>query len=215
MPKVAVKAWAVLTLAQILLSSLAWSFALPEPQAFLGWTVQLEEKTGAPSPFTCPDRRLFPTHPQMSLKIYHRYQYARYDHFRLPANSPACMIRGMVRNSRGEFPCFRPDSLRYALVSDTYEDSCGGLYRAYFEALFWKRKERMNTLFSGGRSTRKKEGSLFEEFASGTVPVGPGEALFLSPLFPGDEALIRAEQENARLQGYHRDGLLWYVPSQL
>jgi hypothetical protein len=187
---------------------------VPDSQAFQGWEEQKGEESFSvpldalvPVQADCATPGLVPTHPQMSLKQYHLAFSGRYDHFRLTAASEACSFGGKTKNAKGVYPCFRPDTLVYVLLSDTYEDHCGHRYRGFSSAQFFRRDENMGTLFSPGRGSLPKENARFEgEYSSApTYALKNEDFLFLTGLFPGDAVAIERGIHGARSEGLVRD----------
>lgn len=197
--------WAATGLAGIGDIPPGFSYPAPNPGAFKGWERKAREESSAIDPyawervdFACDRPGIFPTHPQMSLKRYHLMLFGQYDHFRLQAGDEACAIGGKKPNGKGVIPCFRPDILQYALLSDTYQDACGHFFRGVKEIAFFRRHENMGTLFSPGRGMLRKAGSEFEEYVMApTHALVPGDFLFLIRLFPGDSEQIVKDRAQA------------------
>jgi hypothetical protein len=188
-----------------------FSYSVPSPEAFKGWERKALEESSNIDPyawesvtFTCGRPGIFPTHPQMSLKRYHLVLIGQYDHFLLQGSDEACSISGRKPNGKGIIPCFRPDILQYVLLSDTYQDACGHLFRGVKEIAFFRRNENMGTLFSPGRGMLRKAGSEFDEYVMAPTYISePEDFLFLIRLFPGDLEQIAKDREQA-LRGEFR-----------
>jgi hypothetical protein len=143
----------------------------------------------------------------MSRKQYHLVFTGRYDHFRLTAASEACSLGGKTKNAKGAYPCFRPDTLVYVLLSDTYEDHCGRRYRGFSPVRFFRRNENMGTLFSPGRGSLPKPNPEFEgeHTPAPTYALKNADFLFLTDPFPGDSEAIESGIREARSEGLIRD----------
>lgn len=184
---------------------------IPNKGAFIGWR---DEKSYVSSPVAYKDLRkvafecgrpvLYPTHPQQLLKMYHVFKVGSYDHFKLQGDDEACKLGNKKPNGSGKKLCFRADTIEYAVVSDIYEDECGHLYRAYHESSFLKKDETMGSLFSVGRSSLQNPKSSYEnEMIDGpTYPVALREFLFLTDVFPGEEAKV-PKLKDAALSSTH------------
>lgn len=187
-----------------------FSYEAPNSAAFKGWARKFQEESSDIDPYAweraalaCDRPGIFPTHPQMSLKRYHLVLSGQYDHLRLRGNDQACAIGGKKPDGRGIVPCFRPDILHYALLSDTYQDACGHLFRGVKEAAFFRRHETMSTLFSPGRAVIPKPSSEFKEFiVAPTKAAAPEDFLFFLQLLPGDEGKIAEERDKALKGGF-------------
>jgi len=186
----------------------------PNPEAFMGWKSDIR-LTGETIPLSqlrdkkvaCKDDRLFPTHPSQTLKRYHQIDVGTYDIFKLKAEDEACLIKGKVKNNKGIFPCFNADIAERNILSDTYRDACGNLYRGVVKRVFLRRQDNMGTLFSPGRSmVPDVKSEIAGEFLiAGTYPVELKSLLRVTELLPGDEEKIKAEQEQAKREGFHFD----------
>ena len=185
---------------------------IPEPQAFLGWRDEVSA-VSPPRPadakrveVACADHRLFPTQPASSLKRYHRYSHGRYDHFKVSGDSPVCKIPNQTLNSRRERPCAAAAGIDYAMLSDTYADSCGHFYRGFWDALYLTTDESMGTLMSKGRTVYEVPRSPFagEVYDAQTYAVEASEFALLSELGPGDAEQIAKAKESAIRAGTHR-----------
>jgi hypothetical protein len=185
---------------------------VPEPQAFLGW--RDDTRTVTPPkpadvqhiPLACADKQLYPTNPQSNLKRYHRYATGQYDHFKLSGDSSVCKIPGNARDSHGVRMCMAAGELDYAMLSDTYTDSCGNTYRAFWDNLYLSNEENMGTLMSKGRRVYSVPGSQFagEVYDAGTYAVDASDFLFLAPPFDGDAAKIESAKKDVTTAGTHR-----------
>jgi hypothetical protein len=176
-------------------SYLPWGLTqgeLPEPGAVLRWSDPRFEDTHAPRPSDlkqveipgqCGDRRLFPTHPQQNSKIYHVFRTAVYDANGVPGDSRVCKSPSNER-------CALTDIFEYAVISDIYQDACGGLYRGVWSVGFLKQDDNKDVLFAKGRTVYPREGATFSGDVEdgGTKAVPRSEFLFLTPPFPGDAA---------------------------
>lgn len=184
--------------------------SIPEKGAFLGWSEKVGWATSRVNPFSakklelnCANQNLYPTHPQQTTKEYHVFLKGQFDVARLPGTSRACHLHN---NARGDSPkrCLVPEQMEFALISDTYEDSCGQKYRAYWVVSFLQKDETMGTLLSQGRTVYPDESSQFQnDMIDGqTYAVPVREFLFLTELLPGDDKKISGEQKRA-LQHTH------------
>ena len=164
-------------------------------------------------PLTCKDKKLYPTHPQQFTKEYIYGVVASYDKARLPGGSSSCETA--TRNARAY--CIIAMKAVVVVVSDTYEDGCGNLYRGYwvknYRVAVDKRKseDNMGTLFSLGRTQYPKPNGQFAgEFVDGnTYPVNVKDFLFLATLRPGDQKRIREAQGYAARAGFKKAGRIW------
>jgi hypothetical protein len=183
------------------------SSLVPESSAFLGWkkSPSLEDSE---SPWAlervqlnnCQDQNLYPTHPSMSLKKYHFVYVGKFDVTQLQRSSPACKIASTMATN---LKCVIADELYHFIVSDTYQDRCGNFYRAFSRKIFFKRQEKMETLFSPGRSMMKTPGSFIsgDYTTQGTQPVPRNEFLFLTSLFSQDLSKIETERSRTQASG--------------
>lgn len=187
---------------------------IPNEMAFKGWAknTNYQSRDFDPAALTseeisCADKKLYPTHPQMSLKEYYVGKSGAYDHFKLEGADEACLMAGKYKNGKGKFPCLNPHILVYVVVSDTYTDSCGNLYRGFVERQFFRRNEKMSTLFSLGRSASPKKNSEFpgDYETDGTTAVSADEFMLVAPLFSGDEEKIFVLQKQAAANGFVLD----------
>lgn len=186
---------------------------VPDAPAFRGWNVSQDDlHQFKPVEIACADKTLLPTHPQMTMKTYHKVLAGSYNHFLLQADSKACTIGGRTKNAKGEFPCFQGNQLKYYLLSDTYQDRCGNFYRGYFEALFFRTQETMASLYSPGRSVIavQRPGGLPPDFDPSSTQAVSVENLFqLEALLENEKDKVMAEQMMAQKLGFLRtpDGL--------
>lgn len=182
------------------------SALVPESSAFLGWkkTPSLEDSE---SPWAlervqlnCQDQNLYPTHPSMSLKKYHFVYVGKFNVTHLQRTSPACKITSTMATN---LKCIIADEIYHFIVSDTYQDRCGNFYRAFHRKIFFKRQEKMETLFSPGRSMMKTPGSFIsgDYTTQGTQSVPGGEFLFLTSLFSQDLSKIEVEKNRTQASG--------------
>ena len=144
----------------------------------------------------CPSfDKLYPTHPQQDLKIYSQMLEAGYNLETLSANSPAC-----TRKSFGPRPfCLFADTAFDAILSDTFSDDCGNLYRAFRHLRFLKQNDTMGTLSSPGRTT-ERDFSVIEYSLYGPGPtyvVGSDTFCKIGPLLKGDSEAIQILREKA------------------
>jgi hypothetical protein len=180
---------------------------IPDAQAFTGWkpvegytTSDVDLDKIQKIPLSCAqDSKLYPTQPQQYVKSYHRFNWGGYDLARLTAESEACTLGSKYKNAAGQYPCLRPDIVYNVIMSDTFRDRCGHLYRGYWELLYLKQNENMGTLFSKGRTLYPRPDSAYDKdfYVGGTYAVDVTEFLFLSPLLPGDAANIQESQRRA------------------
>lgn len=164
-------------------------------------------------PLTCEDKNLYPTHPQQYTKEYIYGVVSKYDNRRLPGKSSSCEIA--TQNAKAH--CIVAMKAVVAVISDTYEDGCGKLYRGYwlkdYRIANDKRKteDNMGTLFSLGRTQYDKLNAQFpgEVVDGSTYPVKVDEFLFLATLRPGDVKRIREAQGYAVKAGFKKVGKIW------
>ena len=175
------------------LFSLLVSFALassevPSAHAFLGWSNHTDREAITLDKIEKVEikcgTKLFPAYPQSYLKQYHEVLIGSYDHAKMTAKDDACAIagNGPVRH------CLRPKLIYSYILSDTFNDSCGNLYRGVWRVVFFDSDESMGTLISKGRT-------LYEDPKAelpGTYVYGPtyacdvSEFIYLGRPFPGD-----------------------------
>lgn len=182
---------------------------VPEPQAFKAWSDD-HQAVSEPRPESvarttvhCADKTLYPTHPQSDLKRYHRYAHGRYDAFKVPASSEVCKIRG---GTAARPICLATATLEYAMLSDTYRDTCGNLYRGFWDQLYLSTQETMGTLMSRGRRVFEVPSAQFagEVYDADTYGVAEREFLFLADAFPGDKERVERAKQSAIAAGTHR-----------
>lgn len=139
-------------------------------------------------PFTCDQTQLFPTHADQNLKLYHLFDSAEFDLARLKFDDPACLLSSRYKNSAGQYYCQRSDIYYTTIISDTYRDRCGNIYRGYWRTSFLKENENMGTLFAKGRTMYPKPNATFpgDVQLGGTYPTEASEFLFFSELLAGD-----------------------------
>lgn len=138
--------------------------------------------------FTCDQPQVFPTHADQTLKLYHVFDSAEFDLARLKFDDPACLLPSRYKNAAGQYYCQRSDIYYTAIISDTYRDRCGNVYRGYWRTSFLKENENMGTLFAKGRTMYPKPNATFpgDVQLGGTYPVEASEFLFFSELLAGD-----------------------------
>ncbi len=179
--------------------------AVPNESAFLGWQANAAYQSRGIDPLSLPPAEvicpglLYPTHPQMSLKEYYSGKTGRYDHSKLRGTDEACSIASLHKSVNGQTFCLSPHLLNFVVVGDTYEDTCGNQYRGFVIRQFFRRNEKMSTLFSPGRLAKTKEGAEFPgEVESGdTSGVSREEFVLIHALFQGDADKIRALRTEA------------------
>ena len=186
----------------------------PDPQHLGEWQENTDFVMNDPlpphlvraKPFSCSEKRLFPTHPSQGTKEYLHAVYSMYDHGRLPPNSYACLIR----NPTGKF-CVRAATAMIVVMSDTYTDNCGNLYRGYWLVTYLKSDESMGTLYAKGRTAYPKPDSEFEnDFIEGsTYVVSQDDFMILAELLPDDKLKIEAEKARALRSGFRLEGKLF------
>ncbi len=172
---------------------------IPNRSAFQGW----EEKFGYVSlqmdlnkikqvKVICENKKLYPTHADQSTKQYHVFDFGRYDVTKLKSDDEMCNLASKYKNSKGVFYCMRSDSMETAVISDTYKDACGNMYRGYWRVLYKYSDESMGTLFAKGRTMYLNPKAEYDGdyMTGGTYPVDESEFLFLSALFKTDKAKI-------------------------
>ena len=163
-------------------------------------------------PLTCRDRKLYPTHPQQFSKDYVMSLVSKYDRIRLPGTSSACTTPTTSKRT-----CIVAMRAVVAVMSDTYQDSCGNYYRGYWFLSYrvstnrFKTEDNMGTLFSKGRTQYPKPHAQFagEVVDGNTYPVSEKDFLFLTPLLPGDMKKIRDNQAYAIRAGFTKKGMIW------
>lgn len=143
--------------------------------------------------FNCAaDAKLYPTHADQTLKYYHIFNSASFDLARLKYDDPACLLPSRYKNAAGQYYCQRADIYFTTIISDTYRDRCGHVYRGFWRTSFLQQNENMGTLFAKGRTMYPKPGAEFpgDVQLGGTYAVDSAEFLFLAELLPGDAQQI-------------------------
>lgn len=191
----------------------------PNPGAFTKWremkgwvTDRTDLETYPKLTVDCADQKLYPTHPQQQLKLYHRFSANAYDNLKLKGGDEPCLI-GQKNAPAGKAPlCFRADTAYDTIISDTFQDACGHYYRGFKQVTYLGRNENMGTLFSAGRTTLPKPGSTIEnELIPGhTYPVAAKDFLFVGPLLPGDEGEIKKLREAAKKDSVYDEAARTY-----
>lgn len=165
---------------------------------------QLSEK-----PLSCPDKTLWPTHPQQYTKEYLFAVSAPFDRLRLPPDMSSCITPNPTRRY-----CLRAQDANVMVLSDTYEDTCGNLYRGYWVVTFrsgggpLRSEDNMGTLLAKGRTQYEKPHAEFpgEMITGYTYGVDVKNFIFLSQLLPGDKIHIESAVAEANRQGFTRRG---------
>jgi len=179
---------------------------LPEPNAIVRWADPRYEESNLPAlddlehvdvPASCHDRKLYPTHPQQRSKSYHVFRMAVYENDDLAGDSPVCKIS----SSGAKKYCLLADTFEYAVISDIYQDACGGLYRGVWNVGFPKKDDNMGQLFSRGRTVYTKANAEFSgDVEDGqTYPLERKDFLFLAPPFAGDAEVAKKLAAEAQL----------------
>lgn len=170
------------------------------------YEISLPESALRRKQFSCPDPQLFPTHPQQTLKQYHRYDAANYSAADLDARDDECVVSRLTRASEvartriieeedrngRRIPCIVATQSHYVTISDTYIDRCGNYYRGVYSINFLKIDESMGTLFSKGRTTydddeeNRRTGYSGNTYSGNTYAVPVSEFDYLAELLPGD-----------------------------
>ena len=161
---------------------------VPNPEAFRGWTIkpydidELDFAKVKTKTFACADTLLIPLSADQSTKKYHKYVVGSYDHSKLKGDSEACVTSSVTGY------CLRGDTVQYTIMSDTFKDSCGNTYRAFWEVLFLTKNESMGTLCSLGRTFYEKADAQFpgETEIGPTYPVEANRFIFVTELFATD-----------------------------
>jgi hypothetical protein len=182
-----------LSAAILVISSSSFAADLPTPnipniEAFRRWQAKPYDIDGLDfaklktKSVACGDTLLRPLSTDQSTKKYHRFIVGSYNHAKLKGNSEAC-----ATSSYTNF-CLRPHTIEYAVMSDTFVDSCGNTYRAFWDVLFFTQHENMGTLCSLGRTFYEKTNSEFPgEYETGpTYAVEAKSFLFFTELFATD-----------------------------
>lgn len=201
---------------------------LQQPQAFLGWR---DDETMAERPrpeeaphveLACADKHLYPTHPASDRKRYHRVAIGKWDNFKVDGDSDVCKIKGTSKDPRtGLRRCAAADDMQYIVLSDTFEDSCGHLYRGFWSVSFMTMDENMGTLMSLGRTVYEKPHAEFkgDMYDAQTYAVDAKQLLVLSSLLDGDADAIARDRKSvtdAKTHQYNATSHIWeYVgPNQ-
>lgn len=154
----------------------------------------------------CPSVSLYPTHPSQATKDYLHAMYSQYNHANLPPTSYACLTRTTTNRH-----CLRAAIAEVVVMSDTYVDDCGNLYRGYWVTTYLKSDENMGTLFSRGRSAYPKPNAQFpgEFIDDNTYALTRDQFLLLGEILPGDGEKIRIEEARALKSGFKKNGKLF------
>lgn len=148
--------------------------------------------------FNCTsDENLYPLTPQQYTKHYHIFDWGSYDHFKLTADSEACLVGSKYKNSQGVKACLSPDTVYYVLMSDVYRDRCGKMYRAFWEVIYLKKNDNMGTLFSKGRTMYPKNGSTHDFYEGHTYALHRNQFVMLTEIFNQDAEKISLSQQRA------------------
>lgn len=161
---------------------------IPNPEAFLGWRDQSQEHGNSdisqfkPVEFKCKNPAVFATHPESNLKMYHATYIGSYNHHKLKGTDEACRVSQNNSIPKERRRCLRPDLLHFHILSDTYKDSCGNVYRGFWTVLFLNKNESMGTLVSKGRTVYARPGAQFKgDFVHGdSYPVSVQDFVFFS-----------------------------------
>ena len=153
------------------------------------------------TPLSCKNSKLWPTHPYQTTKEYLWAGFAHYQHHKLPVDSYACLRP----NPTNRF-CLMGAIAMAVVMSDTFEDECGNVYRGYWLVSYLKHDENMGTLFSKGRTAYPRPGSPYEYdmIEGNTYPLKNSDFLFLGALLPLDHDNIALEQDRALKNGFTR-----------
>jgi hypothetical protein len=169
-------------------------------------------------------QELYPTHPSMIIKYYHRYDRSQYRNRNLDGRDEACVLDMTTRmpdrarerhlqrleESGRRLPCIKGDEAYDVVLSDTYVDDRGNLYRGVDAYAIMKQHESMGTGFSPGRTAYENPNSQFanDMYIGDTYAVPVGRFMMLAALLPQDHGKIQREQQNAT-RTHVRNGLLW------
>ncbi len=129
------------------------------------------------------DGRLYPVYPEQFSKIYHLHLNGVYDartmaQERGSGGQPYCEI-----SSRGpKAVCQTASRFNFVLASDVFLDSCGNIYRAYWNARFLKNQESVADLFSKGR-TQEWDPAYDNDFSNWQARTSSTYALTLDDVF--------------------------------
>lgn len=139
--------------------------------------------------------RFYPAHPMASTKLYHFAKYKRYIAQKIPASSYSCRTRS---NGSRKY-CLAAGSLKFAILSDTFFDSCGRYFRGFWPVAYNSDHESLGTLLAKGRTVRPKPNSVFSNdyIPSNTYEVQRSNFIYMSPLFKGDAAKINEAVRSA------------------
>ncbi len=177
-------------------------------------------------PFGGGERLLYPTQPQQLLKTYHRYDYARYDRRQLSATDDECVLSMLTRmpaaaaqrrvaraKEQGRrINCVQGDVAYDLVLSSTYTDDRGNLYRGVTQQQFLESYESMGHSVAAGHTVYERSGSQFanavDAYDGDTYAVMLDEFLMLARLFPTDRPKIAELQQKAG-QTHRRQGLVW------
>ncbi len=166
----------------------------------------------------CADKNLYPTHPFQDTKEYIFSVAANYDYTKLPGTSEAC-----ITSTTSKKFCLRAQTANVVIVSDTYEDSCGNMYRGYWVKHYrsggnkYQTEDNMGTLVAKGRTIYEKTNSEFagEVYSGYTYPTPVSEFAFLGKLLPRDALKIQTSLQNSVRMGYVRQGKIFISPKNL
>ncbi len=189
-------------------------YAFTEWRPVDGYTTDALDLNKVPQiSLNCSSANLYPTHADQSTKQYHQFNYGSYDINKLKAEDPTCLLPSKYKNAAGKYYCQRSDILYSTVISDTYRDLCGNQYRAFWRVTYLKQNDNMGTLFSRGRTMYQNPGSDFpgDVVLGGTYITNVKDFLFLSPLFTGDDNLIKQafkKNQSSRIR-YNPDTLLF------
>ncbi len=114
------------------------------------------------------------------------------------------------RTQRVQCPhCLRPSDVTFALMSDTYMDACGNMFRGWFVKFYPTLRDNlqngMGILFAPGRGAYniyERDGSLSGSRNMGTHAVQENAFEFFTALSPAEVAAV----ERKRLQATQRGG---------
>jgi hypothetical protein len=137
-------------------------------------------------------KNLYPTHPQQDLKKYSLSQWTSYDIEKLSGKDRECLVPSKTVRPDGSVLCFRSDELHLEILSDTFMDDCGNMYRAFQRLQYLKQDETMGTMFSKGRTAYADPASdwVGQYIAGPTFPVEATQFIKIGPLLSTDKAKI-------------------------
>lgn len=192
-----------------------WNKFFPDVQYLKGWEnnrdyVYEDDFTPQdiqPIAHSCRSPYLYPTHPGQYGKKYHFAVMAAYNYAKLPPTSEACV----TPNPTKKF-CLRATWANVVVMSDTFKDSCGGVYRGYWLTTFLSNNESMGTLNSAGRTYYPKPNTIGEVMLGGTFRVEAKKFFALGELLPGDEAIIQKDVRSALKAGFKVKNHLFIAP---